>query len=154
MKSVPKTTISFNFYDIPSFTIWFYGARQKSKYNINIKTAHPISVTYFSNLLSFDSRMFIFIVFCISSNKLSSISCGICLSFKNRHLELFCIIIIQLSSTGIFLGLRSRDPPSYFTEQLFFLHSCNAFNHSINKYDQEIRQVKNQIIKHQIRKKN
>ena len=103
----------------------FYGARQKSKYsNINIKTTRLISLTFVSNFLSFDSRVFIFIVFCISSNKLNSISCGICLSFKSRHLELFCKIIIQLTSTGIYLGLWSRGRPCNFTEQLFFLHSC------------------------------
>ena len=96
------------------------GARIKSKHNyINIKTTDP-----FSNFLSFHSRVFIFFMFCISSNKLNSISCGICLSFKSRHLELFCKIIIQLFSTGIFLVLCSRSPPCNFTERLFFLHSC------------------------------
>ena len=116
MKSIPKISISFKFY---------YGARQKSKYNyIHIKTTHPVSLTFFSNFLSFDSRVFIFPVFYISSNKLNSISCGICLSFKSRHLELFCKIIIPLSSTGIFLELWSRGQPCNFTEQLFFLHSC------------------------------
>ena len=82
---------------------------------------------FFPNFLSFDSRVFIFFVFCISSdisNKLSSISYGICLSFKSRHLELFYKIIIQLFSTSIFLGLRSRSPPWNFTEQLFFFRSC------------------------------
>ena len=41
-----------------------YGARQKSKHNnnINIKTTHPISLTFFTILFSFDSRVFIFIV--------------------------------------------------------------------------------------------
>ena len=52
------------------------------------------------------------------------ISCGICVSFKSRHVELFCKIIIQLFSTGIFLALWSRGPPCNFTEQLFFLHEC------------------------------
>ena len=118
MKSIPKTNIS-----LPS--TYFYGARQKTKHNyINIKTTHRISLIFFSNFFSFGSRVFIFFVFCISSNKLSNISCCICLSFKSRHLELFCKIIIQLFSTGIFLGLWSRGPPSNFTEQLFFLHSC------------------------------
>ena len=90
---------------------------------ININTIHPIALTSFSNFFSFNSRVFIFFVFCISSNKLSSISCGICLSFKSSHLELFCKIIIKLSSTGIFLGLWSRSSPCNFTEQLFFLRS-------------------------------
>ena len=39
---------------------------------------------------------------------------------KSRYLELFCKIVIQLFSTGIFLGLMSRGPPCNFTEQLFF----------------------------------
>ena len=102
---------------LPSF--FFYGAKQKSKYNyINIKTTRPISLTFVPNFLSFYSREFIFIVFCILSNKLNSISCGICLSFKSRHLELFYEIIIQLSSTGIYLG--SRGLPYNLTEQSFF----------------------------------
>ena len=94
-----------------------YDARQKSKYK------------YISKYK------------CISTNKLNSISCGICLSFKSRHLELFCKIIIQLSSTDIFLGLWSRGPPCNFTEQLFFLRSREwlASNHLINKCDQKIR---------------
>ena len=71
--------------------------------------------------LSFASHVFIF-VFCISSNKLNSISCGICL-FKSRHLQLFCKIVIQLFFTGIYLRLWSRGPPYNFTEQLF---SCTA----------------------------
>ena len=105
--------------------MFFYSARQNSKYTyINIKTTHPIALTSFSNFLSFNSHVFIFFVFCILSSKLNSISCGICLSFKSRHLELLCNIIIQLSSTGIFLGLWSRVPLCNFTEQLFFLRSC------------------------------
>ena len=103
----------------------FYCAKQKSKYNyINIKTTRPISLTFVSNFLSFDSCVFIFIMFCISSNKLNSILCGIYLSFKSGHLELFCKIIIQLSFTGIYLGLWSKGSPCNFTEQLFFFHSC------------------------------
>ena len=34
-----------------------------------MKTTHSISLTFFSNFLSFDSRMVIFFVFCISSTK-------------------------------------------------------------------------------------
>ena len=91
------------------------------------QTIHPISLIFFSNFLSFDFHVFIFFVFCISSsnsNKLNSISCGICLSFKSRHLVVFCKIIIQLFPTGIFVGLWLRGPPCNFTEELFFLHSC------------------------------
>ena len=57
-------------------------------------------------------------------NKLNIISCGICLSFKSRHLELLYKIMIQLLSTGIFLVLWSKGPSCNFTKQLFFLHSC------------------------------
>ena len=139
---------------------------------INIKTTYPISLTFFSSFLSSDFRVFIFCVFCISSNKRSShrkcsvkkgalrnfakftwkhpcqslflimlqaytffiehlrttasvtngISSGICLPFKSRHVELFCKIVIQLFSTGIFLGFLSRGSPCNFTEQLVFLH--------------------------------
>ena len=121
MKSIPKSNISFNFYHLPTSTV----LEKKSKYNyINIKTTDPISLTFFPNFLSFDSRVFIFFVYCVSSNKLKIISCGICLTFKSRHLELFCKIVIQLSSTSIFLGSWSRSPPCIFTEALFFLHSC------------------------------
>ena len=101
-----------------------FGARQKSKYSyINLKLTLSISHTFIYNFLSFDSRMFIFIVFCILCNKLNSASCGICLSFKSRHWELYCEIIIQLSSTGIYLELWLRGSPCNFTEHLFFLHS-------------------------------
>ena len=48
-----------------------YGARQKSKHNnnINIKTTHPISLTFFTIFFSFDSRVFIFIVLGVLFNK-------------------------------------------------------------------------------------
>ena len=64
--------------------------------------------------------------------KLNCISCGIYLSFKRRHLELFCKIIIHLSTTGIFLELWSRGPPSYITKQLFFLQAVNGCFQSFN----------------------
>ena len=120
-KVFQKQTVHFQL--LPS--TFLYDARQKSKYNyINIKTTHPTSLIFFSNFLSFDSCLSIFFLFCISSNKLNCLSCGICLSFKSRHLELSCNIIIRLSSACIFLGLWSRSPPSNFTERLFFLHNC------------------------------
>ena len=117
MKSISKTNISFNFY---------YDARQKSKYNhINIKTTHPVSLTFFSSFLSFDSHVFIFFVFSILSSKLNSISCGICLSFKSRHLELFCILNYY---SGILHRYLSRVMVKRFTLQFyrttFFLSSC------------------------------
>ena len=58
MKSIPKTNI------------YLYGAREESQNNyINIKTADPISLTFFSNFLSFDSRVLIFFVCCILSTE-------------------------------------------------------------------------------------
>ena len=71
---------------------------------INIKTTHPISLTFFSNFPSCDSCVFIFIVFCISSIKVNRISCGI---FYHSKVSIQRIII-QLSSSGIFLGLWSK----------------------------------------------
>ena len=112
MKSIPKTNISFDVYHLPSSTV------------LDSKKTRPISLTFVSNFLSFSFRVFTFIMFCILSNRLNSISCNICLSFESRHLETFYKIIIQLSSTGAFLGLWSRSPPCNFTDQLFFLHSC------------------------------
>ena len=104
-----------------------------------------LSILVCSSLLCFVFRL----------TKQNSISCCICLSLKTRHLELFYKIIIQLFSIGIFLGLWSRGPPCNFTEQLFFLHSCAwLLSNILDKCDQKIRQVKNQIIKHQIWKKN
>ena len=50
----------------------------------------PYFSYFFSKFLSSSSRVFIFLVFCNSSKKLNNISCGICLSFKNRYVELFC----------------------------------------------------------------
>ena len=105
---------------------------------LNIKKLILFLLLFFSNFLSFDSRVFIFFVFCVSSTiSQNSISCGICLSFKTRHLELFCKIIIQLFSTGIFLGLWSRGSPCNFTEQLLFLHSCEWLQ-SFNKCNQKL----------------
>ena len=52
MKSIPKPKISLNFY---------YDARQKNKYSY--ETAHSVSLTFFSNFLSFDFRVFIFLCF-------------------------------------------------------------------------------------------
>ena len=100
MKSIPKTNISFNFYHLFFSTV----LDRKANY-VNIETTHSIDLTSFFNFLSFNFRVFMSFVFCISSNKRNSISCGICLSFKSRHLELFCKIIVHLSSTGIVLAL-------------------------------------------------
>ena len=95
---------------------------------LNIKGNTTIQIlkqlTLFLLLFFFKFPFFRVFVFCISSNKLNSISCEISLSFKSCHLELFCKIIIQLSSTGIFLGLWSRGLPCNFTEELFFLYNC------------------------------
>ena len=89
-------------------------------------------------------------------NKLKSISCGIFLSFKSRHLELLCKIIIQLFSTGIFLGLfmvKKSILQLYKTTIFLAQLRMAASNHLIIKCNQKIRQVKNQVIKHQIRRK-
>ena len=75
-------------------------------------------------------------------------------AFVYHSKVLFYKIIIQLFSTGIFLGLWSSGPPCNFTEQLFFAQLwMAASNYLINQCDQKNRQVKNQIIKHQIRRK-
>ena len=74
MKSIPKTNISFNFYHWPTSTV----LNRKVNTNINIKTTHLISLTFFSYFLSFDSHVFIFFVFCISSNyKCSHRKCSV-----------------------------------------------------------------------------
>ena len=86
---------------------------------------YPVPLAFFKiSFLSIPVCSYFWFCFFVSSNKPNSISCGICLSFKSKHLQLFYKIIIQLSSTGIFLGLWSKVPPCNFTEQLFFLHSC------------------------------
>ena len=118
--------------------------------HINITTTHPISVTFFSNFLSFDCRVFIIFVFCISSNncnKLNSISRGICVSFKSSYLELFCKIIIYylaiLQRNFSRVMVKSSTVQLYrtiiFLVQLWMVPS----NHLINKCNQKIRQVKN-----------
>ena len=130
MKNIPKANISFDFYHLTSSTVL---DRKANTTYINIKTTHPISLTFFSNFLSFDSRVFFFFVFCISSNKLNRISCGIFLSFRSKHSELFCKIIIQLSSSGIFLGLWSKGPPCMQLYRSIFLAQLwmTASNHLI-----------------------
>ena len=55
MKSIPKRNISFNFYYLPASTVL------DRKANTTIKTTHPISLTFFSNLLSFDSGVLYFV---------------------------------------------------------------------------------------------
>ena len=122
-------------------------AYKKNEMYINIKTTHPISLKFFS----------IFFVLCISSNKLNSISRGTCLSFRRSHLQLFCKIVIQLSSIGIFLGLCmvKRSALQLYRTTIFLAQLwVTASNHLINKYGQKLRQVKNQIINRQTRKKN
>ena len=48
-----------------------------------------------------------------------------------------------------------RSTSQLYRTTIFLAQFCiAAFNHLINKCDQKIEQVKNQIIKHQIRKKN
>ena len=104
MKSITKTNISFNFYHLPTSTVF----DRNTNTTIRLKRLTLFLLLFFSNFLPFNPRVFIFIVFCIPSNncnKLKSILYGICLSVKSRHLELFCKIIIQLFSAGIFLGL-------------------------------------------------
>ena len=84
-------------------------------------------------------------------NKLNNMSCGICLLFKSRHIEVFCKIMFQLFSTGI---LVKRSTLQLYRKAIFLAQLLMAAtNHLINKCDQEIRQVKNQVIKHEIRKK-
>ena len=57
MKSVTKTNISFN------FTIYLLLRCSTEKQTQLIKTTDPISLTFFSNFRSFDSRVFIFLCF-------------------------------------------------------------------------------------------
>ena len=52
------------------------------------------------------------------------------------------------SFTGIFRGLWSKGPSCNFTEQLFFLHSCDWL-YLFNKRDQKIWQGINQMITRQ-----
>ena len=62
---------------------------------------------------------------------------------------MFCKIIIQLPSRGIFLGLWLRDPRCTLQNDnsiLLVQQWMAASNHLINKCDQKIRQVKNQKI--------
>ena len=84
-------------------------------------------------------------------NKLNSISRGICLAFKSRQLELFCKLIIQL-----FSGVMVKRSTLQLYRTIIFLAQLlmAASNHLIDKRNQNIRQVKNQIIKRQIPKKN
>ena len=114
IKSIPKINISFNFYHLPISTVLDRKANTLALFLLLFFQISFLSIFVCSS----------FLVFYISSNKLNSISCDICLSFKSRHLQLFCKIIIQLNSIGIFLRLWLRGPPSNFIEQLVFLHNC------------------------------
>ena len=96
-------------------------------------------------------------LFCISSNKLDSISCDICISFKSRHLE--TLLLKRQYHSAILHRYVSRvmvkrsNLQLYRTTILLAQLWMAASNHLINKCNQKIRQVKNQIIKHQIRRK-
>ena len=56
MKSIPKTNISFNFYHLPTSTVLDRKAN-------TAETTHPITLTFFSNFFSFDSRFSSFLCF-------------------------------------------------------------------------------------------
>ena len=77
MKSIPKTNISCNFYHLSSSTVL-----DRIANTTEYKTTHPIALTTSSNFLSFNSRVFIFYVFCILSNKLNSVSVAFVYHFK------------------------------------------------------------------------
>ena len=118
MKSIPKTNISFNLYHLPYITV---------PETCNFIKKETLAQVFACEFCEISKNTFFYRTprgdcFC---NKLNSISCGICSSFKSRHFELFCKITIQLFSTGIFLGLRSRQEVHLATlqEQLFFLDS-------------------------------
>ena len=131
MKGIPKTNILFNLYHLPSSTVL------DRKANTSVLILKQLR--YFS-YFCFKFPFFRFFcvqcilcsMFCISSDNLNSISCGICLSVKSRHLKLFSKMIIELSSIGIFLGLWLTAPPCNFTKELFsctVLHGCfQSFN--------------------------
>ena len=55
------------------------------------------------------------------------------------------------SSTAIFLGFWSKDHLATLRNNYF---SCTAVKGCFQSFDKKVRQVKNQIIKHQIGKKN
>ena len=70
---------------------------------------------------------------------MNSTSCGICLSFESRY---FSRVMVKRFTLQL-----------YRTTFLFAQLWMAASNHLINKCDQKIRQVENQLIKHQIRRK-
>ena len=79
MKSIPKTNISFNFYHLPPST------RLDRKANT---TNSLYSSYFFSNFLSFDARVFIFFMFCISSISSNNRSSHRKCSIKREFLEI------------------------------------------------------------------
>ena len=82
MKSIRKIKISFLTFTIFLLrSTFFYGVRQKSKYNY-IKQLTLFLLLFFQIPFLWILLCSSFFVFCILSNKLDSISCDICLSFK------------------------------------------------------------------------
>ena len=107
---------------------FFCGSRQKSKYNyFNIKTAHPVSATFFSNCLSFDCFCSVFHVTNWTESRVAFF-----FSFKSRHLKLYCKII-QLSLFKYFSRVMVKRSILQLIEQLFFLHSCDGCFQSKNQ---------------------
>lgn len=118
LKAIRKTEKTQK-YDIPVADHSFLVIKSKFEYQ-----TQSLNSYFFRNFLSFDPRLFIFFVFCISNQKLNSMSGYTCLSFTSRHLELLCKNVIQLSYKRIILDLWLKVPSCNFTEQIIFLYSC------------------------------
>ena len=124
MKSIPKTNISFNFYHLPTST---YGVRQKYKHNYKIQTTHPISLTSFFKFpfLSFD-RVFIFFVFCISSNncnKLNSIQYAFVYHSK-ADIKSYSVKLLFIYSPQVFFQGYGKEVHLACLQNNYF--SCTA----------------------------
>ena len=98
----------------------------------------------------------LFCVLCSSKNcnKLNSILYGICLSFRNRDLKLFRKTIVQLFLLRYFSRIMAKRSTLQFYRTIFLAQLWMAVsNHLFNKCDEKVIQAKNQIMKHQVRRK-
>ena len=107
MKRIAKTNNSFNFYHLPTSTL------------LEIKVTHPIFLTFFSNFLTFDSRVFIFSMFCISSNNRSSqrrcsVKKGVLRNFTKSTRKHLCKSLFFNKVAWNFILSKN----TFFTEQL------------------------------------
>ena len=135
MKSIPKTNMSFNFYRLPFSTC--KTEKQINYININIKMYLLFQISFLSILVCSS-------LFCFEFHQTNWTVSRVTFLYHSKAVIWSCSAILHRYFSRVMVKR------TIFLAQLCMV----ASSHLINKCDQKVRQVKNQIIKHQIRKKN